>query len=543
MNAHRDFRSAMTWLHSWVGVLIGALLFVIFWFGTMTVMMYPIDRWMMPETRFESSDAELDADAIVERALNLKPQDQIDTIEIIYPNYGVPYAHAHIYYEYSDPVSERIDLRDGSLLDPAQTLGGSGFLYPMHITLHLPGNLGWWIVLLGGLTMLLLLVTGTIAHRKFLVDFFTFRTNRKLRRSSLDLHNLAGAIFLPFHFLIVVSGITVWVGWYASLPWEFLHKTVSNHNPSIEILTNDLFNKGDAYMHYAPFEREISEETAQVAALGPMIEQAEAIWTERYGEIAKATHIGLDHPGNAGGTVVIARETPQNRVELSRDGVFYDAASGTLLYDKVANPVQIVRTWLSGMHFIQFDHWLIRWFYFISGLVSCLTIATGFVFWTASRSDKHSAKRPFKVRFVEAVTIGATTGTIAATAMFLVANRLIPEGADLFGRARASLEVWAFFVIWIASVLHAAIRGAHAWREQCFVIAILGVSAVLLNWFTTGDHLAATIWTGYWPVAGVDLVLLAGAFVAAYAGPSLSRSARHHTHPQNSVGQPIEPAE
>jgi len=41
--------------------------------------------------------------------------------------------------------------------------------------------------------------------------------------------------------------------------------------------------------------------------------------------------------------------------------------------------------------------------------------------------------------------------------------------------------------------------------------------AVVLNAVTTGDHLGKTLSAGYWPVAGVDLLLLtfAGAAVIA----------------------------
>jgi hypothetical protein len=79
--------------------------------------------------------------------------------------------------------------------------------------------------------------------------------------------------------------------------------------------------------------------------------------------------------------------------------------------------------------------------------------------------------------------------------------------------------------------VHAALRRAPqggeqlapAWREQCYAIAVLAPAAVLLNWLTTGDHLVATLRRGYWPVAGLDLVLLVTAFIALYAAGKLRR--------------------
>lgn len=109
------------------------------------------------------------------------------------------------------------------------------------------------------------------------------------------------------------------------------------------------------------------------------------------------------------------------------------------------------------------------------------------------------------------------TGIVIATLAFIVANRLLPPGS-LDGYERAALEVWAFYLLWLASFAHAWLRPGRAWREQCWVITGLAVLAPALNGITAGDHLLKTVMEGDWPVAAMDLLLLAGAAVAAYAG-------------------------
>ena len=47
--------------------------------------------------------------------------------------------------------------------------------------------------------------------------------------------------------------------------------------------------------------------------------------------------------------------------------------------------------------------------------------------------------------------------------------------------------------------------------------------AVLLNWLTTGDHLIKTLGDLYWPVAGVDLFLLASAALSVRVARKLGR--------------------
>lgn len=63
------------------------------------------------------------------------------------------------------------------------------------------------------------------------------------------------------------------------------------------------------------------------------------------------------------------------------------------------------------------------------------------------------------------------------------------------------------------------------------------MAAVLLNWITTGDHLVKTIGEGYWPVAGLDLALLASAALAAVAARKLRQ--RERAVQGASAGEPV----
>lgn len=63
-------------------------------------------------------------------------------------------------------------------------------------------------------------------------------------------------------------------------------------------------------------------------------------------------------------------------------------------------------------------------------------------------------------------------------------------------------------------------------------LAALALLAVALNWATTGHHLAHTLGRGLWAVAGMDLLLLATASVAAVTARHL---ARQPASPQRAV--------
>ena len=88
------FRQSMAWLHTWAGVVIGAVLFAIFWMGTLSVFDREIDRWMMPMTRLQVPAAPVSLDATVlplaERLAGQSPQwfvvlptERVPTLQVL----------------------------------------------------------------------------------------------------------------------------------------------------------------------------------------------------------------------------------------------------------------------------------------------------------------------------------------------------------------------------------------------------------------------------------------------------------------------------
>jgi len=496
----RTFRESMAWLHTWAGVVLGALLFAIFWMGTLSVFDKEIDRWMMPETRLAASGS-TSLDRLVAAAR--KVVADASSWGIALPSERAPVARLSFRNSAGDPTFRDIHPETGVLLPDAGTKAGTGFIFPFHFNLHLKWQqIGYWLVGLAGMAMLVLLVSGIIIHRKIFADFFTFRWARKLPRSSLDLHNLTGVLGLPFHFVITLSGLIIFFAIY------FPTVTQSVYGDDGAAFSRDAFGS---------FQREPAGVSGSLASLDAMAAEATRIWG---GD--PPYFVRVWHPGDANATVEM-RRTVARSVDMNVDTVHFDAVTGEVLRTHTAPPVVHVQRFISGIHFIQFDHWLLRWLYFVLGLSGCVMIATGYIYWLESRRKKHAALGLPGVRIVEGLTVGSVTGIIVATLAFFIANRLLPLGASFAGTERAALEVWAFYLVWLATFAHAWLRPGRAWREQCWAVAALAVLAPILNWITTGDHLIQTMSEGYWPVAGMDLLLLVGAATAVYAARKLRR--------------------
>jgi len=495
------FRASMDWLHTWAGVVLGSLLFAIFWMGTLSVFDREIDRWMAPMTRLASVGGAVAVEAL-RSSYDTAAATGASSWFAQLPTERAPVLQV-TWREGARQVMRVFDPATGAALPDPGTWAGTGFLYPFHYMLHV--RLGYWIVGVAGMAMLLLCVSGVVIHRKIFADFFTFRADRQPRRLVLDLHNVTGVLGLPFHFMITLSGIIIFYGVYFPGTPQFAYRDEA---------------RAFAREAYGIYERPRLGRPGELASLDAMTAEASRLWD---GETPR--YLFVRHPGDAAAVVQIARRG-EHRIAGSQDIAYFDAGTGALLHRRIApQPVLSAQRFVAGLHLIQFRHWTLRWIYFGLGLAGCVVIATGYLFWLESRKKKGERSHPRGIRLVAGLTVGSVGGIIAATLAFFVANRLLPLGAAFLGEDRAHLEMWIFYLAWLAAFTHAWLRPAKAWPEQCWAIAALAVAAVVLNWITTGDHLARSLGQSrLWAVAGMDILLLVSAATAAFAAMRLRRS-------------------
>lgn len=559
MSVH--FRQAMTWLHTWMGLLLGYVLMVAFFFGSLSVFDREIDRWAVPQTRFEaqplpSYDRVL---APVYARLRPHPVDMAATQDRVigplpHPD-TMPMSSLYAYTTHRDPVLAigaefdvpnklkddtdehahvhgwaTVDPRTGQFLPNDQLKIGSEWFYPMHYSMHLAwNNLGTWLVGLASLGLLVALVTGVVMHRKIFREFFTFRPGKQTRRSTLDLHNLTGVVALPFHLFFAFTGLVIFASTVYFPLSQSLMKPLHDRHEVLEA-------------RHTGLPHEPSGTRAGLASVDAMVAEAKRRWAERDmpGEVGLLT---INHVGDANGYVSLYR-AGSDQVALVGQAIHFKASTGELLREEPApSAIGSINEFLTGLHLQHFEHWLLRWLYVMGGLMGAVCIATGFIFFVEKRKQQHARTGSPGSRWVDAMAVATVTGMVIAAVGMLVANRLLP--ADLAGKGE--WEKQAFWGLWLLALLHALLRSGPvararinpAWREQCWVLAALCVAAVVLNAVSTGDHLARTLFLQtYWPVAGVDLSLLATAGLAAWAARKLRVRERRVAQ-----AQPAPPAE
>jgi uncharacterized iron-regulated membrane protein len=536
------FRLSMTWLHTWFGLVLGYVLIVVFFFGSLSVFDREIDRWAIPETRFApqpmpSFDRMLapvfaamkpeadELDAAKKRIsgalpAELKPMNwsayttHRDPVLALYAEYAVPnnpddpddHVHGHT----------TIDPRSGKALPDDELKIGSEFFYPMHIGLNLTWkDVGYWIVGLAALAMLAALVSGIVIHRRIFREFFTFRPKKHVQRSVLDLHNLTGVVALPFHFFFALTGLTIFAGMYLPVSETML-------KPQAEAAAM-------AEAHAKGYAFKPAGVAAPLASVDAMVVEAKRRWAAR-GMAGEVGFLHVDHVGDRNSYVTVYR-AGSDRVTLVGQPIYFEGTTGKVLYEEPpGSVVSGINDFLTGLHLQHFEHWLLRWFYVVGGLSGCICIATGFIFFVEKRIRLHAEAGAGGARWADAMAVATVTGMLVATLAMLVANRALPEGLT----QRGDWEKAVFWGAWVLAFAHAAWRSAPArigrasvaWLDQCWAVAALAFAAVLLNWVTTGDHLGKTLGERYWPVAGFDLALLCAGAIAVAAALALRRRGR-----------------
>ncbi|MFF9548758.1 PepSY-associated TM helix domain-containing protein [Methylobacterium fujisawaense] len=485
----------MAWLHTWSGLVVGWVLFAIFVTGTASYYRSDISRWMRPELSEEAPDpvaAATRAGVFLRKTMpdaagwSVKvPNAEASVVEVYWwQNLDGPYHQALL-----DPVTgEPARVRD--------TRGGD-FLYRFHFELSLPPIWGRWIVSGCAMILLIALISGIVTHRRIFADFFTFRRDKSVQRGWLDAHNVMGVLALPFHLMIVYTGLVTLSSML--MPW------------GVKAVYGD-----DLLRYYA--EAGLAAPGAGPAGrpgvplpLGEIVARASAAG----GETPEMLMVTL--PGDANATATAYFEEPHGLAHLHPQIVYAAGTGAELARVSEAGAATRTAAVMAGLHEAHFAAAPLRLVFFLCGVMGAATVASGLVLWTVARAPKGADPDRFGLRLVRFLNLGTIAGLPVGLAAYFLANRLMPFGLE----ARADWEVRVFFAAWVAAALAAALYPRQrAWPialgvAACAFLAIPLVDAVLVgqNRFLGFDA----------AMAAVGLALVAGSRLAARRRPAESR--------------------
>ncbi|MEI5637912.1 MULTISPECIES: PepSY-associated TM helix domain-containing protein [unclassified Pseudoalteromonas] len=491
-----SFFRSMSWLHTWVGLLVCWLLLLIFFAGTTSFFRHEISFWAQPAVHdlpdynpalqrqiVSDSIAKLQQQAADARSWRIEmPTERRPSLLLItsqQPEAGERRGKRE--FNYYNPLTLE------PLPDYRETRGGN-FFYRLHFDLHYMDAISArWIVCFASLFMLIALVSGVVIHKRIFKDLFQFRSGKGLR-SWLDGHNVSSVIALPFHIMITYTGLV-------TLIFMLLPQPQKQHFGDRQAVRAEQF----------PFSASIekSGQPLQQIALGTILDH---YFTNN--NDLPIRRISISSPADANATIKIYANAVR-QVQDDPPGWMYQAASGELLATQHTELSAAEKLYggMIALHTGRFAEPMLRWLYFLCGLAGCAMIATGAVMWAKRLRQKSKAtgKGPFGLRLVEALNLATIMGLPAATAAFFHANRLLP--IDLIGRA--DKEVLAFFITWGAFTLAAFVSASRrSWWFAALSNALLWGTLPLVNMLVTSDNTLIYLYQQQWLLFAVDAIAI-----------------------------------
>lgn len=494
------FRS-MTWLHTWVGLLVCWVLLLVFFAGTLSYYRYEITLWSKPELHknvIQQYDASQVASEL-ERAQQYLSKHAPDARDwrINFPTDRKPYMS---YGWQTQPengqrrgqfIEHIAPIEGNDLISDVRESKGGHFFYRLHFDLHyMPAKIARWIVGFCTMFMLVALISGIVIHKRIFKDFFSFRRN-KGSRSWLDAHNVSSVIALPYHLMITYTGLVTLMVMY--MPWS----VITAYEGDFKAFSKEL---RPSRVIVKPVGIE-----AQTVSLSSLLPQVQNIWGQ-----APLKNVVINNPSDQNSRVNFYKETGET-VTDRRTAIVFNGTNAQLLNPGIEpdSGVRNTHDTLIALHTGRFAEPILRALLFICGILGCAMIATGTLLWAVKirqkqqKQLKQGAKASLGLRLVEGLNLTFITGLPLATTAFFYANRLLP--VEMVNRAQ--WEVNIFFIALATVAIFACFnRTLTAWRLIMTITAAGLITIPALNALTSSSHLFSNIAQGQWPLVGFDLM-------------------------------------
>lgn len=184
--------------HSSIGLVVGVLMYLICLTGTLVTLAEAFERWEQPGI---AEFSEVDPAAIETAMAQFRSEvnEEPESLWVVFPTPELPRMHV------TSGDEERFTDAGGNLL-AAPIEGWTHMLRELHISLHLPHNIGLILVSATGAMLVALILSGLLSHPRLFRDAFKLRLGGSRRLEQADIHNRLSVWALPFHLMIAVTG-------------------------------------------------------------------------------------------------------------------------------------------------------------------------------------------------------------------------------------------------------------------------------------------------------------------------------------------------
>ncbi|MGE0774805.1 MAG: PepSY-associated TM helix domain-containing protein [Sphingomonadaceae bacterium] len=451
--------------HAAIGLLAGALLYIISLSGAIVVIHDRWQRWEEPNVVEISALSPGAAQTAMTSALaSEKDKPQTTHLFIRMPTDDLPRSVVT-----TDNAAWYVD--DAGRIAGREGHAWTEFVIALHAYLNLPMIAGLILVGALGVAMAALVVTGVLAHPRIIRDAFRLRMRHDSQIARADWHNRLGTWTLPWVLAIALTGAFIGL---ASVGASLLAQT---------------YTGGDLDKIYAPI---FGDEPPANAAPAPLanIERALETLATRAPQ-ASPTYVVVHEPGTMGQHVQIIAEHPRRLIY--GETYAFDPLGNWLgpvgLSDGPVGKQFAASTY--NLHFGNFAGLPVEIAYMILGLALCIVTATGTSLWLQKRRRRGLGGDRLSACWA-VIVWGTPLALVALTWLRALAGPDAPLAAAFWVVLAAGLLIAAKKPAWISpdhlrlsvfcSVIATALLHLALFRPTApGVIAIDGIAILLAS--------------------------------------------------------------
>ena len=434
--------------HSLIGVVFGALVYLICLSGALAVVADEFELWERPDA---PAVTRVDPALIGRTAQNaIVAARETGVTKFLFVTFATADLPRTTVVALDGKGAEREWNADATgRLVPRATAAWTSFVREHHESLNLPAPFGGWVVGLIGTALLASLFSGILAHRRIIKDAFRLRWGGSRRLANADLHNRIGVWALPFHVIVALTGSLLGLAGLIIL-----------------VLAAVAF-KGDSERAIAAVSGPPVIADARPAPLPDVASIARAV--ERAAPGARIEALGLENTGTRGQRVRMFVGAPGH---LSRADVWnYDGQGRPLGKLGLADGPVGMRIYgmLTPLHYGTYGGVPLKLVYLVLGLGMAALVATGTQILLARRREQGRSALRWE-RVWDAVVWGQ------------------PLALVLAALAAITLGLPPLVVYWAATLALVAGAGLARTLSRALVQAVTGASMLSLAVLQLGAH-------------------------------------------------------
>ena len=375
------------------------------------------------------------------------------------------------------------------------------FLYRLHFLAQLnevPIRIGIapFGYLIAGITAFLFLfalITGLLLHwDKIVSNFFTYRPFSKWKTVWTDMHTALGVIGFPYQFMFAVTGIVLIINTVLITPFAN-HLYDNNKDMLYEEL--ELTHSYPLNYSYNKLKQEFS--------FNKYLELAKEKWPDS--EFKKLT---LKNYGDENMYVVIEVEPHYNKMFAGSGLLAIQVFDNKVLEEKSiyedVTYINRIQSLIYRLHLADFGGYPVKTIYFVLGVMGCLVIISGILIWLVARDKNNVIPRKRKFNFWTAnIFLAVCLSMLPVTAITFIAVKLSSTVNQSF---IYNVYFWSWLIFSIYYIFRKNLNRTN--RESLLVGAVAAFLVPIVNGIKTGSWFYNNFFNGKIDLFVVDFLWL-----------------------------------